>query len=1580
MGENHCLNASSHARQFRGYLFVVYLSLVLLPQALRAQIVINEIHINPDLATEHVEFVELYNAGASDVELDGWYLSKGVFYQFSGSITLSAGGYLVVAENASEVVAKYGVSSSLVYGPFEGKLSNDGEQVELRNALGEQIDEVTYQNGFPWPTTGDPIDEASPGTAFSIQLLNPDLDNDLGGSWRSAAPTPAAINSVYAANIPPQIRQVDHKPNRPESGEIVTITAKVTDPDGVQSVALLYQLVDPGAYIALDDAAYTTDWTMVSMNDAGVSGDEDAGDDVYTVQLAGTLQTHRRLVRYRIVIADTGGRTLTVPYADDPQPNFAYFVYDGAPEFDASWQPGVEPVETFTTTTMSSLPIYHLITKKSETENCTWFDQDFSNLFVYGGTLVYDGEVYDHIRFRPRGGVWRFAMRKNMWKFDFNRGHYFQARDNYGDKYSVRWNQMNLGACIQQGNFWHRGEQGMFEAVGFALFNLAGIEASRTNFIHFRIVDETYETGELNAAHSPLTTSGTQYDGDFWGLYLATEEVNGRYLDEHNLPDGNLYKMESGWGELKNQGPYDVTDYSDLQAFMDGYTATPAAAWWQANADLTRYYNYRAIVEGIHQYDISDGKNYFYYRNPETALWAQLPWDLDLTWADNMYGDGEEPFKDNGLLDQLELQIEYQNRMREIRDLLYNSEQTGQLIDEIASFIYTPDEQSFVDADRAMWDYHWVMSDDACSAGYGNQCGSNKAGQGRFYQIAATADFAGMLDVMKDYVISRGSWIDGWNDAEIQTGYNVPDTPAVTSTCPVDYPVDALTFETSAFSDIDGDGTFAALQWRIAEVLPAGERPPSPVTLVAAASTWKYFKGTAEPSSPMQAWRAVDFNDASWLDGVTPLGWGEDSSFLNTIIEASPPTYLSIYGRIHFNVDDPTAFESLTLKVIHDDGCNVWINGVWTASELMTSEDVAYNATATAYNPNEKVWSLYSVTDLSSLVAGDNVIAIQIQNSGTSSSDCFFDVGLQGNPDQTTTGGVRTEPGKYEIDATWQSEEITPFEASIEIPVTAVQVGGTYRVRARMKDNTGIYSHWSDPVEFIAGSISSSATRNYLRVSEVMYQPLADDAASPYDDDDYEFIEVVNSGLVEIDASGVTLTEGVTATVYADTTLQPNEYAVIVKDVDAFQYRYGTEPRIIGEFSGKLANSGEELRLADAGDEEIVELEYNDARGWPVAAAGGGHSLVPRSPFNDDDGPLYYAGAWRASTYLHGSPGEADLEPPASVVINEFLAHTDYVAPYESNDWLEIYNAGSGSITLDYYYLSDDVTDPLKWQIPSQTILAGQRLSFDEITGFHTAPPAGFGLSKYGEQAVLSYFDGTSQDRIIDAIAFKGQENEYSLGRYPDGGTWLYPMPHSRNSANSAPSSRLVINEMMYHPVEEGTLTEDNLEYIEIYNPTNQRVDLWNETGVWRLDGEVNFDMPTSVSLLADGLVLIVGFDPSDSGDLNTFLDYYELNGFSAVIWGPWSGSLSNKTGRVSLERPEAPDLPGDPIGWVIQDEVIYVDTHPFPRNADGTGNSIHRISMNEHGSNPANWTGRAPSPASTALEGSSEAVLWMLY
>jgi hypothetical protein len=238
--------------------------------------------------------------------------------------------------------------------------------------------------------------------------------------------------------------------------------------------------------------------------------------------LPGTLQTNRRLIRYRILAGDTPGAEITVPYKDDPQPNFAYFIYDGTPDWSGSIRRGDTPVN-YSGSLMSSIATYFLLSKNTWVDD-SQFGRYGGSEYLWPGTMVYDGRVYDHIQYRPRGGVHRYQYGKNFWKFDFGRGQRFEARDRSGKKYSQPWDKLNFSSLVQQVNFNHRGEQGLFEGVGFKLFELSGVEACNTHYAQFYVIDEASPTG------------ANQYEGDYYGLYLAIEQLDSQFLDEHKLP------------------------------------------------------------------------------------------------------------------------------------------------------------------------------------------------------------------------------------------------------------------------------------------------------------------------------------------------------------------------------------------------------------------------------------------------------------------------------------------------------------------------------------------------------------------------------------------------------------------------------------------------------------------------------------------------------------------------------------------------------------------------------------------------------------------------------------------------------------------------------------------------------------------------------------------------------------------------------------------------------------------------------------------------------------------------------------
>lgn len=177
-------------------------------------------------------------------------------------------------------------------------------------------------------------------------------------------------------------------------------------------------------------------------------------------------------------------------------------------------------------------------------------------------------------------------------------------------------------------------------------------------------------------------------------------------------------------------------------------------------------------------------------------------------------------------------------------------------------------------------------------------------------------------------------------------------------------------------------------------------------------------------------------------------------------------------------------------------------------------------------------------------------------------------------------------------------------------------------------------------------SLGATPTASNLVISEFCYNP-ADSAPAADDGDDFEFIEIMNTGADALDLTHAEFDTGITfdlGTVpLALRTLAPGARAIICEDSTAFQNRYGSSHTILGEWSGKLSNSGETLRLRIKGGSTIQSFTYNDKIPWPSCADGDGYSLVLINPTSNPDHNI--AANWRCSTHLHGTPGGSDSLP-----------------------------------------------------------------------------------------------------------------------------------------------------------------------------------------------------------------------------------------------------------------------------------------------------------------------------------------------
>ena len=149
------------------------------PCSRNTPLVITEMMYNPPARPDgrEIEFIEIYNSGATAENIGGFRISGEVDYVFAANTRLAAGGFLVVAPVPDDVKAVYGIAN--VVGGFTNRLANGGGTVRLRNRGDAVLLEVNYSNELPWPVAAD-------NTGHSLVLARPSFGEGDPRAWAAS--------------------------------------------------------------------------------------------------------------------------------------------------------------------------------------------------------------------------------------------------------------------------------------------------------------------------------------------------------------------------------------------------------------------------------------------------------------------------------------------------------------------------------------------------------------------------------------------------------------------------------------------------------------------------------------------------------------------------------------------------------------------------------------------------------------------------------------------------------------------------------------------------------------------------------------------------------------------------------------------------------------------------------------------------------------------------------------------------------------------------------------------------------------------------------------------------------------------------------------------------------------------------------------------------------------------------------------------------------------------------------------------------------------------------------------------------
>ena len=587
-----------------------------------AGILISEIMYHPLSENPAEEYIELFNSGATSVNLAGWRLSSGVQFTFP-NVAIGPGGFLVVAANVQVFTNKYpGVAN--VVGGWQGVLSNSRNDLDLDDALGRRADSVRYADEGDWAIRQrSPVDlgfqgwewlKEHDGGGKSLELINPAMPNQYGQNWAASVVTngtPGRANSVATNNIPPLVLDVQHRPLIPSDTDPVIVSARVLDEHKQNITVTLRWRVD---------AATPPAFASTNMFDDGTHGDGVAGDGLFAATLPPQVQS--AVVEFYVRAEDQEGLVRTWPAAAlNPNGVPLGQVANALYQVDTNLYTGGQP-------------IYRLV--MTEGERAVLYQIQHGTFGMYPGspgTAQSDAAMNGtFISLDGTGGECRYLATFR------NRGH--GTRTAHPNNFRVDFPSDN--PWKQVGTLNLNGQYTYMQIFGAALAQRSGLAGADSRAVQVRV----------NSTNLALLDN---YPGRTYGSYAANEMLNGDWAGHHFSTDGggNVYRairdiyVPSANFEYRgtNKTAYTNCFFKNSNTSEDDWSDLAAMLRVMGTNDLFTTENARQVINveqwmlhlaimtlfGNNETGLNSGYNddYFMYRGVNDPRFILVYYDLD---------------------------------------------------------------------------------------------------------------------------------------------------------------------------------------------------------------------------------------------------------------------------------------------------------------------------------------------------------------------------------------------------------------------------------------------------------------------------------------------------------------------------------------------------------------------------------------------------------------------------------------------------------------------------------------------------------------------------------------------------------------------------------------------------------------------------------------------------------------------------------------------------------------------------------------------------------------------------------------
>ncbi len=256
------------------------------------------------------------------------------------------------------------------------------------------------------------------------------------------------------------------------------------------------------------------------------------------------------------------------------------------------------------------------------------------------------------------------------------------------------------------------------------------------------------------------------------------------------------------------------------------------------------------------------------------------------------------------------------------------------------------------------------------------------------------------------------------------------------------------------------------------------------VTQITHGATWKYLDDGSDQGT---TWRDISFDDSSWSNGVAQLGYGDGDEA--TALSFGPDTnnkYPTTYFRKPFLVANPLDYVGGWLDVQRDDGVVIYLNGTELFRDTMPAGSPTYLTYASGTIGGGDEVTFLSSFFTNALLAGTNVIAVEIHQGNATSSDISFDLGF-----------FSYDSLPYSIARGPYLQNATPTNIVVQ---WRTQFAGDSLVRYGLEPNNLIYT-----VSNASSNTDHSMTLTGLSADTKYYYEIGDSNGSSYRDNRFHF-------------------------------------------------------------------------------------------------------------------------------------------------------------------------------------------------------------------------------------------------------------------------------------------------------------------------------------------------------------------------------------------------------------------------------------------------------------------------------------------